>query len=299
MINNFSQFLLVEKLHIHEDMNKLSNYIYLQLKNSKEGKYTIDKNIPESLNINKVIVEIKDTMDSYGEFDVDKSKKEKNGKYLIYITLRKGFYLETITHEMDHALRFTKINKVDILKKLNYIKGGYIFKPLKIDEIEKFFYFIYLSSDEEINSMIKEGHGLIEETINLYNNNSKKINKDQFLSVIKQIRPFQISNELIDFKIDDVFKNFSKNDLNKFFYIYEENKEELDEIQSTKISFFRKLKLMIKAFKDIFLGDKIQFNDMNNKIYYPKRGGKFYENWINSQGEKLKRSLFKLSDHYL
>ena len=50
-------------------------------------------------------------------------------------------------------------------------------------------------------------------------------------------------------------------------------------------------------FKNQFFNKtSFDFEDIN--IYKPKKGVKFYDNWINKQGEKLKRRLLSLNDHY-
>ena len=74
----------------------------------------------------------------------------------------------------------------------------------------------------------------------------------------------------------------------------EENKSDLDKIESSN---FRKLKLFIKLIKSIF-SNKTGFEIEDDNIYKPKRGEKFYDNWIPKQGEKLKKRIYALYDHY-
>ncbi len=291
-IDSFPRFLLSEKLHIHEDMDKLSDYVYNYIKNKSIGIYEIENNISE-LNIKSIIINIADLHTNQGgELDIDKSNLTKDG-WIFYFKIKIGCALSTIKHEMDHALRLMLQPKEDILNKLNYLKSSYILDRTK--EIEYFFYMIYLSSMDEINAMVKEAHGDIKEE--MIKKNLIKLNKEQFIYFIKTSRPYAKSLDMINFKIKECFKGFSENNLNKLFYLYEENKTELDNINKFS-KFIRNIKLIIQSFKVIF-HNKITFLDEPDKIYKPNRNGNYYENWINNQGKKLQKTLFKLYDHYI
>lgn len=140
------------------------------------------------------------------------------------------------------------------------------------------------------------------DTINIYLN----INKSQLEyffnllfyanneELIKNPQGYAISQMLINFKCSKIFTKLSENNINKMFYYLEENKTELDKIQISK---FRSIKMFIKMFKDQYLNNtSFDFEDVD--IYKPRKGIKFYDNWINKQGEKLKRRLLSLNDHY-
>jgi hypothetical protein len=180
------------------------------------------------------------------------------------------------------------MGKEKMIKNLNYIKSKGIFSKLNNFEINKFFYFIYLSNDEEINARVSEINGYIKEIIRESNINLKK---DDFIYIVKTSESYRISEELINFNCKDNFKNFDKNQLNKFFYIFEENKNKLDKIYKSKI------KLFFKILKDNF-SNKIDFYSDDEYIYKPDKNCNFYNKWINNQGLKLKKRLFSLYDLY-
>jgi hypothetical protein len=121
-----------------------------------------------------------------------------------------------------------------------------------------------------------------------------KLSKNEFYFIIKGTDAYRQSNELIGFSCNSVFKKYDENKLNKFFYILEENKSELDRIQD---SYFSKLRLIVKVFRDVFK-NKTSFKQDDKNIYKPKKGKKFYDRWIPSQGEKLKKRILSLYDHY-
>jgi hypothetical protein len=179
-----------------------------------------------------------------------------------------------------------------MIKNLNHIKSQNIFGLSKTDEMDYFFYLLYLANDEEINAKVMETNGLIKEV--MYKWKVDKISKQDFIFIINGSDAFKQAKLLIDFRCDLLFKNWDKNKLNKLFSILEENKEELDRIQDSK---FTKIKMIIKVFKDIF-NNKMSFEQIDKKIYKPKRDKKFYDNWIPSQGEKLKKRIYSLYEHY-
>jgi hypothetical protein len=288
---DFNQFnLIIERLHINQEIDTYSDEIYPIISNSGKS-YLEFTDMPAKLNISKLIVNIKDMRPGLsGQLDLDRSKKTRWG-WIIWINLKKNFNLYTLKHELNHALRLTLIGKDKMIKNLNYIKSQNIFIS-KDNEMEYFFYLIYLANDEEINSKVMETNGLIREVMTKWEVN--KLTKEQFDYIIKGTGSFKQSNELINFKCDNLFKNYDENKLNKLFCILEENKSELDRIQDSK---FSKLKLIIKTFRDIF-NNKTGFNQDDKNIYKPKKGKKFYDNWIPSQGDKLKKRIYSLYEHY-
>ena len=288
---DFNQFsLIIERLHINTEIDEYSDQIYPILKSNK-NQFEFD-DLPIKLNISKLIINIKDMRPGVsGSLNLDKSNKTKDG-WVIYIDLIKDFNLDTLKHELNHALRLTLLGKDKMIKNLNYIKSQNILALSKDNEMDYFFYLVYLANDEEINAKIMETNGLIKEVMNRWG--VTKLTISEFDYIIKSSDGFKQYNQLIDFKCDNLFKKYSENKLNKLFYILEENKSELDRIQDSK---FSKFKLIIKTFKDVFF-NKTGFNQDDKKIYKPKKGRKFYDTWIPSQGEKLKRKIYSLYDHY-
>ena len=91
------------------------------------------------------------------------------------------------------------------------------------------------------------------------------LSRNDFEYLIRKSPGYYKSHLLKNFKRESNFKSFNKNQLNQFFSILEENKEELDRIDK---SLFSKIKLFIKVIKDTIF-NKINFdNDFN---YKPKK----------------------------
>ncbi len=291
--NDFNYYNLIrERLHINDEMDSFSDSIYPKIKQFNKSKFIFNE-LPPSLNISKLIISIKDNIGVgiSGELDLNKSKQTQKG-WEIYITLKKGFSLYTLKHELNHSLRLTLLGKDKMIKNLNYIKSQSLFTLQKDKEINYFLYLLYLSNEEEINSKISETHGYIKELMN--NLGISKLNNSQFDYIIKSSDSWTQSEQLINSKFDDLFKKWKENDINKLLYLLEENKKELDTIQDSRMS---KLKLIIKTFKDI-LSNKTSFNISDNRIYKPTKNKDFYEKYINKQGSKLRKKIIRLYDHY-
>jgi hypothetical protein len=288
---DFEFHMIIERLHIYKDIDEYGDKIYEIIKNSKTNKFKFT-DLPVKLNISELIIELKQLPPGIsGELDLDKSKKSKLG-WTIYINLKNDFSLHHLKHELSHALRLTLLGKDKAVKNLNFIKSKNVFGLTKNYEIDKFFYLLYLSNDEEINARVLETKGFIDEIIKKWEVNT--ISKNDFIYIIQSSSVYKHSNELINYKTDEIFKNWSKNNINKLFYMIEENKSDLDKIESSN---FRKLKLFIKLIKSIF-SNKTGFEIEDDHIYKPKRGQKFYDKWIPKQGEKLKKRIYSLYDHY-
>lgn len=288
---NFKNFILNEKLHINDELDKYSDKIYNIIKTSDKKSF-IFKNLPIQFNIYKLVINIKNLpLGIGGQLLLNKSYETKNG-WIITIDLKDDFLLYNLKHELNHALRLTLIGKDKMISNLNHIRTKMLFSNLADGDIDYFFYIIYLSNDEEINAKISETHGYIKEV--MISHNYKKLTKEQFEYILKESDGYKISEELINFNCEKHFSKFSKNELNKFFYLLEENKTKLDNIEK---SLFRNIKLFIKTFKYIFF-NKISFETYDDNVYKPKKGSSFYNKWINNQGEKLKRKLYSLYDHY-
>ena len=223
MINNFEDFnqhnLIIERLHINKEMDLYSDEIYRIISKSNESIFEFT-DIPKNINIIKLMINIKDMSTGLsGQLDLNKSKKTKNG-WIIYLNLKKGFTLDILKHELNHALRLTLIGKDKMIKNLNHIKSQNIFHFSKDSEMERFFYLMYLSNDEEINAKVMETNGFIKELMNKWGVN--KLSKNEFDYIIKLTDAYKQSNELIAFSCNNLFKNYDENKLNKFFYILEE-----------------------------------------------------------------------------
>jgi hypothetical protein len=294
MVLNYKDFqfqIINERLHINKEVDEYSDEIYDFMKKSKSKEF-IFVDLPPKLNINKLIIKLKKLPPGNGgQLDLNKSEQLKSG-WVIYINLKEDFSLYHLKHELNHALRLTLIGKDKMIKNLNFINAKNIFGLNKNDEINYFFYLLYLSNDEEINAKVIETKGLIQEVMEKWE--VKKISKNDFIYIIQGSDAYRQANELINYNTDKIFKDWSQNNINKLFYILEENKSELDKIHSSS---FSKIKLIIKMFKDVFI-NKTNFEIEDRHIYKPKKDKKFYDSWIPSQGEKLKRNLYSLYEHY-
>ena len=270
-------------------MDKYSDLLYDQIKNNNTGIYTF-YDIPKDLNIYKLIINISDDILEKGSLDLDKSKNSKNG-FIIHINLRTGFKLDTLKHELDHVLRFTKKDKLEILNKLNYLKSFSIFTKAIQNEIDEFITCMYLASDEEIEAQVKEFHGLLKEEVieyGLYSITPRIFNIAYSTSNI-----YKNIEMLKNFKINDVFKHLDNNQINRFFCIYENNKKELDRINNIKINFFKKMKLIYKALKNA-LSDNYNLSNNDHISPKPNKSPKYYEKFINDQGNKLELKVKRL-----
>ena len=154
---------------------------------------------------------------------------------------------------------------------------------------------MYLASDEEFEAKVKQFHGEIKEQMILLN--IEKINNRYFELIYNTSSVKNDIERLKNFKIKDCFHNISDNNINKFFCIYEDNKKELDRIENTKISLFRKLKLIIKGLKQIN-SNNFELNIEDDKIYKPKKSPYYYERWINDQGIKLENKIIRLKNQF-
>ena len=280
--------LIIERLGVNKEIDEYSDKIYEIIKKSDEKHFTFT-HLPNKTNIKKLIINIKKKFNKLGELNLNKSKKLKDG-WIIYINLSENFYLDTLKHELNHALRLTLLGKDEMISNINYLRTKGSFFNLKNNEIEDFFYIIYLENDEEINSIIIETHGYIKEIMKEWG--VETLSRNDFEYLIRKSPGYYKSHLLKNFNCEMNFQSFNKNQLNQFFYILEENKEKLDKISNSLLG---KIKLVIKAIKDTIF-NKINFD--SNFNHKAKKGSKFYNNWINKQGDKLRRKLYKLYDHY-
>lgn len=112
MIEKYSNFqfkLISERLHINKEVDLYSDQIYDIIKNSDKLKFEF-YDIPKKINITKLIINLKDNNSNLGSINLDKCKKTNNG-WIIEIDLVRNFKLNTLKHELNHALRLTLIGK--------------------------------------------------------------------------------------------------------------------------------------------------------------------------------------------
>lgn len=304
-IEKFNLFLINEKLHINTDIDEYTSKMYTYMKskiknstNPNRIEFTFDDDIPSKLNMCEIKVKICKLPEGVsGRLNVLLCKNTDKG-WKIVIELTQHFKLNILLHEMNHALRLTYMGKNKAIKALNYTNSQSRFP--KNDNIDEFFYAIYLANDEEIASRLPEVHGDIKEFMTKFSMN--KLSKKDFMYILEGTKAYNDAQFLIQFDCRKCL-NLDEQKMNKFFVMLEDNASELSNIHKNMFSsdksspsFISFFKILLKKFKDSMNSNNLLDNDA--KKYSPKKGEKYYNNWIHSQGEKLKRKILSLYDHY-
>lgn len=283
MIGNFDDYIR-ERLHINDDVSEYASEIFPLMSDRSTRKFSFT-NTPIRMNIRELTIELIE-MDDLGYLDLDNCKKFKSG-WDIKIILNPNFNLLALEHELFHALRLSIIGKDRVIRNLNHIRSFHRFKSTNHPEIMNFMKISYLANDEEVNAKLHEFDDYVKSIIE-----NDAISFDAFESLIKSSDIPTIYNLLINFKCDDIFRNTNGNSLSKLFYIIEENKKELDRYEISKFRQF------IFRLKSIFSNNYYHLNTIDTKIYTPDKGKSFYDKWIPSQGERLKKRVYSLFDRY-
>lgn len=290
MIKRFNPFN--EALHINKDVDQLAEDLFPKIKEKGTGVIKFVNNGKTSLDFKELVVTVKKNRfnpNVSGSLDVANSKKLSDGKWLIKINLTPDADISTFKHELNHAFRLTKVGKEASIKNLNYLKT----LPFHTnEEIKDFFYIIYMANDEEINSTVIETFEEIKKDLKRFGGYSGKNTNEDFNWIIQSTVAFINAERMKEFSCEKHFKGFTKNQINKMFWIMEQNKKELDNITAGP---FRKVRFIGHMLKKLF--NKEDLED-DGKTYHPKRGIKFYDNWINKQGKKLERKLYSLYGHF-
>lgn len=281
----FYLFLLNERLHVNNVIDKYADEIYDKI---SSVSFYIDKNLPEELLINQITYRIlKLPINVNGQLNINKCKLLDNGKWNIHIDLTKDFSLSTLKHELNHALSLSMQGKDKMLNHLSYINSNNLFKKYNNDEINEFFSVLYFASNEEINAKVIETYNELKELNNIKTNND-------FNYALKQTDGYKLAIYLEHFNVKNNFKSFTKQDIDKFFYILDEEQNNLNRIYKSK---FMTLKLFIKNIKNLFINNMLTYSVDDNFIYKPIKNDEFYTKFINKQGLRLKTRLHKLFDH--
>jgi hypothetical protein len=119
----------------------------------------------------------------------------------------------------------------------------------------------------------------------------------KFNDLDKRIVNKSITREEADRIKGIVQGNFEEEEKDLKEFIDKKTEEYTKLIENTKEAINSKLKMVIKLFRDIF-NNKTGFVENDRNVYKPKKGKKFYDNYIPSQGEKLKRRIYSLYEHY-
>ena len=287
-INSYdSYFRLNEKLHINQEVDKLSQFIFDNYGNKEVGKYII--NIDPTINIIKIILYIVPKNNEYiGLLKVNKCYKDKNGNWIMYINIIKNFKLEYISHEISHAFELTRMGKDKLLNKLTKINRSIRFEHY---QIINFFNYIYLISDEEISSIINESYSYIKDYLK-----GSKVKSNLFKHLVTETKGFRRLKEIEDLSIRGIFDDKKDYQINNFLYMYEQNT--IDNMKLRTNSFIDNIRYYWKRFKE---RDMINFTKDVFSIrikYKPKRNLNYYDEFFKKQSEKLKKRLYGLYDHF-
>lgn len=227
MLENFENYLLVEKLSINEDAVILSEYIFniIQNKELKET-YIINSNdiILNKIVLDKIILNIKKSNDVItGDFNIQKSKITNRGLFgIINVYGKPNIY--TIYHELSHALKFYYKGKTQSLKQLSSLKSFDI--KSKNEILKEFLYLFYISEKDELDSYILESFKKLKDILSTVKNiNPNKFNLENLFKIFyKDTISYNHYELLKNYNIKEKFKNIKKEDIVSFFdYIEDRN----------------------------------------------------------------------------
>lgn len=300
-ILNFEDFLITELMSINSRVEILAEQLYTFIKGKQVGYYTFYPKI-EGLYIYKIdIMIMPNSVGMEGFVNMDKSKRLSNG-WIFNMGLIENCKLHHVQHECNHIFQILNKGRNDIAKKLNYVNNGRFARKLNIikeSDCEAFFECLYFCDSGEIDSMVNETYAFFKER--LVKHRTGKISKLEFENILTNTRCYKIVEHLLGFNINNHFSYLSINDRNKFFYLLEQNKKQLDiqtDIKYPKDSF---IKRMVKSIFKYFKPEEPNLTILVEPNYiYPKpdKDIEYYGEYINNSGELLKRKLYKLSSHF-
>ena len=296
---------LNEELGVNIDVDNLSKFIINYLKDKEYGQILINKEqLPElkNVNINKIIIDYNKTgISDY--LDIKKSQITNDGA-ILYFHLD-GLDYNSIYHEINHALQFFVLGKERSKLQLTTIKAVNIAKLFaqKNKEITEYFsQLIYRSTEQEINSEVVGVYGELMthlrnkgwEKGQLSNDDNFKVIFEQY---VKNSKPYDNALHMIKF---NVFELFDANNLRgadnydvRVYFTFMQDIMRSRPFYSGIIDFFRLIKdLLTYKYRQIFNVDILSEEQVNSLM-------KKYQLFINKQGEKLRRKLFRLFDLFL
>ena len=298
---------LNEVLGSNMDVNTLSDFIFNFLENKEMGQYTLTTNqLPKlrKIKINKIIINYThQKQPSY--FDIKKSQITNNGAVL-YFNFNKNDISDDIYHEVNHALQFFVLGKERTANKLRPIEASkYSRRFIKNnkDIIDIFIDILDKSTESEINSQISGVYGKLMTHLKKQGWKKGMFSNDDnfpkwFTDYIKSTNSYNESKKMINY---DVFKEFDINTLNGveeydkrvFFTVMEESGNYI-----IRLNLMDKIKYLWNYWKLIStdrldIGYNILTSEQVNSLM------KKYQMFINKQGEKLRRKLFRLYDLFL
>jgi len=288
MINNYSEYLILEKLGVNNDIKSISEYIFnLIKKNDKETTYIINSDDIEleKIILDKIILKIKKENENIsGYFNIQKSDITEKGLYAI-INFHGAPDIHTIYHELNHALQFYYIGKTQSLKQLSNLKS---FNTKSNNEvIKEFLYLLYISENSELDSFISESYKKLKNILL----SIKEINKDKFNITIlfkefyKDTPSYNHYELLKNYNIDKKFEPFKKEDIVSFIdYIENKNRFYKKYYKKNLFNIIRLIFKELKDYKDYKFNNIELIKDIDNK----------YNNIIKKYNKRFKDSSIKI-----
>lgn len=299
--------LLQEKMGVNPDVDLLSPFLFNYVKDKSHGIYNISSNeLPKlsKVKIDKIIINYTDKEQS-SYFDVKKSKKTNNGAILYFNFVDKNL-LEDIPHEINHALQFFILGKKRTANRLSPIEAGnfskrFIKKNREI--IDEFIKILDLSTESEINAKVSGIYGELKLTLEQQGfkvgtiENSQKF-RDNFTNYIKSTDGYKSAIQMINY---DIFKEFNNINLKGveeydkriFFTVMEESGNYI-----TRLNLIDKIKYLWNFFS-LTSTNRLDIDYNILTIEQVNSLMKKYQLFINKQGEKLRRKLFRLYDIFI
>jgi len=267
---SYNNFILNEKLGINEDVIKISEIIF---KNIRQGLTKIK--LPENkLNIKEIIINYTDSISIMGHNISDSTEN----KIIININPYIKINLGMIYHEMNHILQFIKIGKNKSKEKLNPLMSMELTmfnNDFQIKILKDFINFIYYLQKDEIDSYIYNSYYEIKKFIKENNIDIKNIN-NIFPILIKNTLGYKILTALKLYNVDNL-KQLDNDILIRFINTINKNKDlilkyKLENIENA-IDIIKK-GLLPQDYKILNIDDflkKVKIKQKNSIKYFEKK----------------------------
>ena len=297
--------ILLEKLGVNVDVSTLSKFLINYLEDKKYGQYELTKEqLPQlkNVNINKIIIDYNKTGKSY-YLNNRKSQIINEGAILCFHF--DGMNYNSIYHEINHALQFFVLGKERSKEQLTYIKAANISKTFAKNNKETIEYFsqlIYRSQEQEINSEVAGIYGQLStemEKMGWKKGNIQDIDKFKivFETYIKNSTVYDNASFMINFNIFELFNPNklvgSDNYDIRIFFTFMQDIIRKKPFYKGILDFFRIIwnyySYNIRKTFNINILSEQQVNSLMKK----------YQIYINKQGEKLRRKLFRLYELFI
>jgi len=222
-------FILNERLGINDDIIKISNDIYDSILNKKSDIIAPKNNIKiEKIHINY----FNDNSSTKASFNINKSNLSK---IILNINTNYNISVDTIRHELNHALQFLFVGKDKSIRdysRIKAIESSTFISPKDSQIFQNFLMYKYFSDKSEINSYI---YNLEYELRDLYNEN-----KDYFLQnyefFLKTTTVYSVFEYIKNYDIYEL-KQLDSDILIKYINIIEDNYDFIIK-HNSKLSYF-------------------------------------------------------------